>query len=52
MIAKYTWMLVVAYDYDGHNRGDVISRHSTYGLAQKALHRHAFASFLRIAEAQ
>jgi len=29
----YKWIVCVAYDYADKRRGDIISRHTTYGLA-------------------
>ncbi len=44
------WAVVVAYSYRNHERGDVISRHSTYALACKAHGRHAYSSHLAVKE--
>lgn len=43
-----SWVVVVAYDYPGHERGEVISRHATPFAAEKAAKRSGRNSFLAI----
>lgn len=42
------WAVVVAYEYPGHEKGEVISRHATHEAAEKAAKKSGRDSFLAI----
>jgi hypothetical protein len=43
--AQHRYAVVAAYAHAGFERGDIISRHSTYELARKAARRSGYDSF-------
>ncbi|SEO78107.1 hypothetical protein [Nitrosovibrio sp. Nv6] len=44
------YCVVALYDHDKYTRGDVISRHKTHELAEKALNKGAYSTFRGIKE--
>ena len=46
--SKLTAIVFAAYAFGSYEKGDVISRHSSYDLAEKAARRHPMSSFLAV----
>ena len=46
----YTWSVVINYSCNLGDRGEVVSRHTSYELAAAALRRSIYADHLRLDE--
>lgn len=46
------WLVVFEYGTGSHEQGEVLSRHSTYELANKAARKSAYDSFLSVRDSR